>query len=86
MIVEDGAGCTSAFETLGGAVVTVQNKLKPSHSHTSVAADADVTEVDSGTGFMSRTMMVLKGKTNPETRLSTSDLQVESSNHFGLFF
>lgn len=67
-------------------MVTVQNKLKPSHSHTSVAAaDADMTEVDSGTGFMSRTLMVLKGKTNPETRLSTSDLQVEPSNRFGLF-
>lgn len=33
-------------------------------------------EVDSGSGFVSRTLMVLKGKTSPETRLSTEDLQV----------
>ncbi|XP_071331998.1 DNA fragmentation factor subunit alpha [Trachinotus anak] len=36
----------------------------------------DVTEVDSASGFMSRTLMVLKGKTSPETRLSTEDLQM----------
>uniref|UniRef100_G3NVM6 DNA fragmentation factor, alpha polypeptide n=1 Tax=Gasterosteus aculeatus aculeatus TaxID=481459 RepID=G3NVM6_GASAC len=33
-------------------------------------------EVDSGSGFVSRTLMVLKGKTSPETRLSTEDLQM----------
>ncbi|XP_070695701.1 DNA fragmentation factor subunit alpha isoform X2 [Pempheris klunzingeri] len=41
--------------------------------------DADVpdgVEVDSASGFMPRTLMVLKGKTSPETRLSTEDLQV----------
>lgn len=34
-------------------------------------------EVDSVSGFTSRTLMVLKGKTSPETRLSTADLQVK---------
>ena len=38
----------------------------------------DGMEVDSASGFMSRTLMVLKGKTSPETRLSTEDLQVGS--------
>lgn len=33
-------------------------------------------EVDSVSGFMTRTLMVLKGKTSPETRLSTADLQL----------
>ncbi|XP_047466950.1 DNA fragmentation factor subunit alpha isoform X2 [Mugil cephalus] len=40
---------------------------------------ADVTdgmEVDAASGFISRTLMVLKGKTSPETRLSTEDLQM----------
>lgn len=44
------------------------------------AVDVDVPdgmEVDSASGFMFRTLMVLKGKTSPETRLSTEDLQVE---------
>lgn len=60
-----------------------KTKIKPSHSRTSGAADdADLTEVDSATGFMSRTLMVLKGKTNPETRLSTEDLQVVLSSCF----
>lgn len=36
----------------------------------------DFMEVDSASGFMSRTLMVLKGKTSPETRLSTEELQV----------
>ncbi|XP_060913018.1 DNA fragmentation factor subunit alpha [Labrus mixtus] len=43
------------------------------------AGDADVTdamELDSASGFMYRTLMVLKGKTSPETRLSTEDLQM----------
>uniref|UniRef100_A0A3B5L5F2 DNA fragmentation factor, alpha polypeptide n=1 Tax=Xiphophorus couchianus TaxID=32473 RepID=A0A3B5L5F2_9TELE len=35
----------------------------------------DGVEVDSASEFMSRTLMVLKGKTSPETRLSTEDLQ-----------
>ncbi|XP_029689844.1 DNA fragmentation factor subunit alpha [Takifugu rubripes] len=43
---------------------------------TSQARPVDLTEVDAATGFMSRTLMVLKGKTNPETRLSTMDLQM----------
>ncbi|CAI5647225.1 unnamed protein product [Oreochromis niloticus] len=45
------------------------------------AGDVDVPdgmEVDSASGFMSRTLMVLKGKTSPETRLSTGDLQLPS--------
>lgn len=48
------------------------------------ARDEDVPdgmEVDSASGFMSRTLMVLKGKTSPETRLSTEDLQVVLSDH-----
>ncbi|XP_017273329.1 DNA fragmentation factor subunit alpha [Kryptolebias marmoratus] len=43
------------------------------------AGDVDLPdgmEVDSASGFMSRTLMVLKGKTSPETRLSTEDLQM----------
>ncbi|CAJ1085425.1 DNA fragmentation factor subunit alpha [Xyrichtys novacula] len=43
------------------------------------AAAEDVTdamEVDSASGFVCRTLMVLKGKTSPETRLSTEDLQM----------
>ncbi|XP_041860090.1 DNA fragmentation factor subunit alpha [Melanotaenia boesemani] len=36
----------------------------------------DGMEVDSASGIMSRTLMVLKGKTSPETRLSTEDLQM----------
>ncbi|XP_068589513.1 DNA fragmentation factor subunit alpha [Cebidichthys violaceus] len=38
--------------------------------------EVDAMEVDSSFGFMSRTLMVLKGKTSPETRLSTEDLQL----------
>ncbi|XP_029575301.1 DNA fragmentation factor subunit alpha [Salmo trutta] len=41
--------------------------------------DVDVTDglaVDSASGFMSRTLMVLKGKTSPETRLSNEELQM----------
>ncbi|XP_041702249.1 DNA fragmentation factor subunit alpha isoform X2 [Coregonus clupeaformis] len=43
------------------------------------SGDVDVTdglEVDSASGFMSRTLMVLKGKTSPETRLSNEELQM----------
>nr|XP_061802062.1 DNA fragmentation factor subunit alpha-like [Nerophis lumbriciformis] len=36
----------------------------------------DGMEVDQASGFISRTLMVLKGKTSPETRLSTEDLQM----------
>ncbi|XP_053704725.1 DNA fragmentation factor subunit alpha [Synchiropus splendidus] len=36
----------------------------------------DGSEADQVCGFMSRTLMVLKGKTSPETRLSTEDLQL----------
>ncbi|KAK5863411.1 hypothetical protein PBY51_000441 [Eleginops maclovinus] len=38
--------------------------------------EVDGMEVDSASGFISRTLMVLKGKTSPETRLSTEDLQM----------
>ncbi|XP_054465334.1 DNA fragmentation factor subunit alpha [Anoplopoma fimbria] len=38
--------------------------------------EVDAMDVDSASGFMSRTLMVLKGKTSPETRLSTEDLQM----------
>ncbi|XP_008289188.1 DNA fragmentation factor subunit alpha-like, partial [Stegastes partitus] len=43
------------------------------------AGDVDMPdglEVDAASGFMTRTLMVLKGKTFPETRLSTEDLQM----------
>ncbi|XP_061121473.1 DNA fragmentation factor subunit alpha [Syngnathus typhle] len=36
----------------------------------------DAMEVDQASGFTSRTLMVLKGKTSPETRLCTEDLQM----------
>ncbi|KAM3872396.1 DNA fragmentation factor subunit alpha [Diretmus argenteus] len=48
-------------------------------SQEGAAGDMDVldgTEVDSASGFMTRTLMVLKGKTSPETRLSTEELQM----------
>ncbi|KAM8863615.1 DNA fragmentation factor subunit alpha [Spinachia spinachia] len=38
--------------------------------------EMETVEVDTASGFVSRTLMVLKGKTNPETRLSTEDLQM----------
>ncbi|XP_029011946.1 DNA fragmentation factor subunit alpha [Betta splendens] len=53
-----------------------QEQSEPSQG---VARDVDVldgVEVDSASGFTSRTLMVLKGKTSPETRLSTEDLQL----------
>ena len=46
------------------------------------AGDMDVPdgmEVDSSSGFMSRTLMVMKGKTSPETRLSNEEIQVLTS-------
>lgn len=49
------------------------------------AGDVDLPdgmEVDAASGFMSRTLMVLKGKTSPETRLSTEDLQVFFSCYY----
>ncbi|XP_041655597.1 DNA fragmentation factor subunit alpha [Cheilinus undulatus] len=52
---------------------------EPSQPSQEGAGDMDVTdgmEVDSASGFMTRTLMVLKGKTSPETRLSTEDLQM----------
>ncbi|KAM7412132.1 hypothetical protein PAMA_021879 [Pampus argenteus] len=52
---------------------------EPSQLSQGGVANVDVPdgmEVDSASGFMSRTLMVLKGKTNPETRLSTEDLQM----------
>ncbi|XP_062397680.1 DNA fragmentation factor subunit alpha [Sardina pilchardus] len=36
----------------------------------------DMDEVDSVSGFHTRTLMVLKGKTSPETRLSNEELQM----------
>ncbi|XP_074501224.1 DNA fragmentation factor subunit alpha [Sebastes fasciatus] len=50
---------------------------EPSQPGQEEAADeVDAMEVDPASGFMSRTLMVLKGKTSPETRLSTEDLQM----------
>ncbi|XP_029363248.1 DNA fragmentation factor subunit alpha [Echeneis naucrates] len=53
--------------------------IEPSQPSQEGAGDVDMVdsvEVDSTSGFMSRTLMVLKGKTSPETRLSTEDLQM----------
>ena len=53
------------------------------------AVEVDGMEVDSASGFISRTLMVLKGKTSPETRLSTEDLQVmlsETQNFYSVCF
>ncbi|KAG7227075.1 hypothetical protein INR49_022422 [Caranx melampygus] len=52
---------------------------EPSQPSQGGAGDVDMPdgmEVDSASGFMPRTLMVLKGKTSPETRLSTEDLQM----------
>ncbi|GAA6235447.1 DNA fragmentation factor subunit alpha [Lates japonicus] len=52
---------------------------EPSEPSEGGAGDMDMLdgmEVDSASGFMPRTLMVLKGKTSPETRLSTEDLQM----------
>ncbi|XP_069545118.1 DNA fragmentation factor subunit alpha [Brachyistius frenatus] len=52
---------------------------EPSQPSVGGAGDVDMTdgmEVDAASGFISRTLMVLKGKTSPETRLSTEDLQM----------
>ncbi|XP_062283602.1 DNA fragmentation factor subunit alpha isoform X2 [Scomber scombrus] len=52
---------------------------EPSQPSQGGAGDVDMLdgiEVDAASGFMSRTLMVLKGKTSPETRLSTEDLQM----------
>ncbi|XP_042266101.1 DNA fragmentation factor subunit alpha [Thunnus maccoyii] len=54
-------------------------QTEPSQPSLEGAGDVDMPdgmEVDSVSGFMSRTLMVLKGKTSPETRLSTGDLQM----------
>lgn len=52
---------------------------EPGQASQTGAGDVDVPdgmEVDAASGFMSRTLMVLKGKTSPETRLSSEDLQM----------
>lgn len=41
-----------------------------------VLDEADGVEVDSAVGFNARILLVLKGKTSPETRLSNEELQV----------
>lgn len=56
-----------------------KQQAEPGQASQEGAGDMDVAdgmEVDSASGFMSRTLMVLKGKTSPETRLSTEDLQM----------
>ncbi|KAF7209609.1 DNA fragmentation factor subunit alpha [Nothobranchius furzeri] len=61
--------------------VEKEDRLQEGPSHQG-PVDVDVpdgVEVDSVSGFMSRTLMVLKGKTSPETRLSTEDLQMVMS-------
>ncbi|XP_061690172.1 DNA fragmentation factor subunit alpha [Syngnathoides biaculeatus] len=54
-----------------------QETRRPSEGAMNIGLDApDGMEVDQASGFISRTLMVLKGKTSPETRLSTEDLQM----------
>ncbi|XP_034733275.1 DNA fragmentation factor subunit alpha [Etheostoma cragini] len=63
---------------LKAAVQQDQQQEVPNQPSQEGAGDVEVDamEVDSASGFMSRTLMVLKGKTSPETRLSTEDLQM----------
>ncbi|KAF1390629.1 hypothetical protein PFLUV_G00060000 [Perca fluviatilis] len=63
---------------LKAAVKEDQQQEVPSQPSQEGAGDVEVdaVEVDSASGFMSRTLMVLKGKTSPETRLSTEELQM----------
>ncbi|TDH10672.1 hypothetical protein EPR50_G00077880 [Perca flavescens] len=64
---------------LKAAVKEDQQQEVPSQPSQERAGDVDAVdavEVDSASGFMSRTLMVLKGKTSPETRLSTEELQM----------
>uniref|UniRef100_A0A3Q4GGK9 DNA fragmentation factor, alpha polypeptide n=1 Tax=Neolamprologus brichardi TaxID=32507 RepID=A0A3Q4GGK9_NEOBR len=61
---------------------TVEQENKQ-QEETSQPSQGDGTEVDSASGFMSRTLMVLKGKTSPETRLSTEDLQMVVARGMG---
>ncbi|XP_029911374.1 DNA fragmentation factor subunit alpha [Myripristis murdjan] len=56
-----------------------KQEMEPSEPSQEGAGDMDVPdamEVDAASGFMTRTLMVLKGKTSPETRLSTEELQM----------
>nr|XP_046253237.1 DNA fragmentation factor subunit alpha [Scatophagus argus] len=53
-----------------------EEQSQPGQGGTGNMDEPDGMEVDSASGFMSRTLMVLKGKTSPETRLSTEDLQM----------
>lgn len=53
-----------------------ENQEQQAESGTSDLDVPDGMEVDSASGFLYRTIMVLKGKTSPETRLSTEDLQL----------
>lgn len=41
-----------------------------------VVDEVDGVEMDSAVGFNARTLLVLRSKTSPETRLSNEDLQV----------
>lgn len=57
----------------------------------SVAGKTVQDEVDgvkgtSAVGFNTRTLLVLKGKTSPETRLSNEELQVPGQGLFVCFF
>ncbi|KAM9751436.1 DNA fragmentation factor subunit alpha [Menidia menidia] len=57
------------------AVENEDRQQEPSRAGAGDVDYPDGMEVDPTSGFMSRTLMVLKGKTSPETRLSTEDLQ-----------
>ncbi|KAG9332787.1 hypothetical protein JZ751_014886 [Albula glossodonta] len=48
----------------------------PSQEGEDIADETDGMEVDSSSQFSPRTLMVLKGKTSPETRLSNEELQM----------
>ncbi|XP_056131253.1 DNA fragmentation factor subunit alpha [Lampris incognitus] len=53
-----------------------RQQAEPSQEGAGDMDEIDAMEVDSASGFMTRTLMVLKGKTSPETRVSTEELQM----------
>ncbi|XP_036389402.1 DNA fragmentation factor subunit alpha [Megalops cyprinoides] len=58
------------------AVEKEKEEQVPCQEGQEAADEPDGMEVDSSSGFSPRTLMVLKGKTSPETRLSNAELQM----------